>query len=643
MKKFLSVILTIVFISAIAVPVSLAIKDNEVYPIVIVPGYSSSCLYKLDENGNKVHVWGVETDKIIKAIALNIAEIGIDVGAYAQGDAKKLADTVGREFKEMFIDMAYDEYGRPTTQLYTYHNCAEETSTAWLKENEDGLYIHEIEIMPYVSQYLGDKADEWTFNFQTDFRQNSEGCAADLDRFIDDVLQFTGAKKVNILGVSHGCQTTATYLSLYGGKKCNNVVLTVPAIGGALLAYDIYADKIEFDEETLIYFIENGMMFEEDLNWLVKANELGFLDDLLHYLRPYILEILGNWGSIWDFIPCEYFDEISGLASEEFLSSETYKKSVIFHKQLLPKLSVNLKNAENDGANIYLIAGSSWPSVVGSKVNSDGIISVNASTGATCAPYGMRYSDGYETLKTVCADETHCHLSPAMDIDASTCYLPETTWIVRGLFHGMTLKDENYTMHLMKMLVESDKHIDVSSFAEYPQFHDCMNTCESVYAEFDCSKTGMLGISDTAIVIKNLSNKSDMTIFSVSAKNADITFNTAEYLGKTIAPGEALSISFSGKLPEKSFTVAQITVSYGTSLITPLGEKDFYFTVMNGEKPTYNTNEPYTALDINNDFSDHIEGSKWLAVFDKLGLTSFFEIIYNIINNLLGKVIRSFK
>ncbi len=641
MKKIISALLSLVLILALCVPAVYAEK-KEVYPIIIVPGYSSSALCKLDESGNKVHVWGIEMDKIIEALLVNAAEIGIDIGALAQGDAKLLGDTVGREFVNMFSDMCYDEEGKPTTPLYTYYNTADKTNTAWLDENEDGQYEHEIEIMPYVTEYLGDKAEEWTFNFNTDFRQNIEDCAADLDRYIDSVLAYTGAKKVNILAVSHGGQVSATYLSLFGGAKVNNAVLTVPAIGGALLLYDIYADKVEFDEETLLYFIENGMMLEEDYNWLVKAQQLGFLDDFIHYLRPYILDILGTWGSIWDFIPAEYFDEVSTFASEKFLESETYKKSVKFHSEILPFYSANLKKAESQGANIYIIAGSSWPSVVGTKVNSDAIISVNASTGATCAPYGMRFSDGYKPLLTTCDNAFHNHLSPAMDIDASTCYLPDTTWFVRGLFHGMTLKDENYTRYLMKTLVESDKKVCVDTYEEYPQFHDCMNTCESVYAEFDSSATGYLTSSDTAIKITNLSGKSKMTILSVAAENTDIKFNPADYLGKTIAPGETLTVRFSGKLPEKSFTVEGIKVSYGIGLLTPLGEKEFFFTVLNGDAPEYDTDNPYVQLSKESGFAEHIEGSKALEVFDGLGITHLMEIIYNIVYNFIGKLISKF-
>lgn len=639
MKKFISLILTLTLCFCVVAPIASAADTNEVYPIIIVPGYSSSALYKDGENGEKIHIWNIQMDKILDRIKANAVELGIGIGEWTQGDAKRLADRVGEEFVMMFGDMAYDESGNPTTPLHLYHSHAYDTNSKWLNENEDGKYRHEIEIMPYVTEYLGDKADEWTFNFNTDFRRNTVDCAADLDRYIDDVLEYTGASKVNIIAVSHGGQTSATYLSLYGYKgKVNNAVLTVPAIGGALLAYDIMINNIVLDEQVLLQFIENGMMFEEDYEWLVKANELGFLDDLANYLVPYIKQVLGSWGSIWDFIPSDKYEEVkANFASEELRNSEIMKKSDYFHNELLPNLSSLLKNAEDAGANVYMIAGTGWPSVIGTQENSDAIISVNASTGAVCAPFGSRFNDGYQTLGTVCSDKTHNHLSPGMEIDASAAYLPETTWFCNGLFHGMTLKDD-YSATLMKTLVETNEHIDINTYSEYPQFHYSMNVCESVYAEFDSSKSGYINSDDKALIITNLSKENNMRLLSIAVNGADISFKTSKYLLTEIKPRESIKVEFEGELPKESLTTASIKVSYFiVGSVTPLNDKTFNFTVMNGEAKPYDTSVPYVKLETESGFREHLGDSDKITIFDKFGLTALFEVIYDIVYNILGK------
>ena len=639
MKMIIAVILTLVMCMTLAAPVALAVQEEEVYPIIVVPGYSSSSMYRFDEDGNKVHVWGVDLDEILGRVKESALEIGIDIANLAQGDAKRLADRLGTAMLELYGDMAYDENGESVYELYRYHKDAEDTSTAWLNANEDGAHVHETEIMPCVAQYLGDKADEWTFNFATDFRQNTVDCAKDLDVYIDDVLEYTGASKVNLLAVSHGGQTSATYLALYGHKaKVNNAILTVPAIGGALLAYDLLADDIKFDEETLMYFIQNGMMLEEDLDWLMKAHALGFLDDLLHHLMPYAYQLLGRWGSIWDFVPADKYEEIKENfeVPDAFRDSEVMAKSDYFHYEILPQLPALLERAEDAGANIYIISGYGAPSIVGTQEESDAIISLNASSGATCAPLEYRFNDGYQTLGTNCDNPLHNHLSPKMNVDATTAYLPETTWFVDGLFHGMTFKDE-YSKTLMKLLVESEEKVTVHTYEEYPQFHEATNVCESVYAEFDSSVPGYLDSSDTKLIITNLSLKNEMQISSIAVSGAGISFNPTDYIFRTIAPGESIEVKFNGKVNEESLTVAEITIAYTLiGGLTPVNDKEFYFTLLNGDAADYDEENPYVRIAADG-FADFLEGSDVLELTNKLGLTEFFDIIFKVIRNIISK------
>ena len=640
MKKTIALILAVLLCITVMAPATVAVEEEEIYPVVVVPGYSSSSMYKYNEAGEKEHVWGVDLNEILERVIARSVSLGIDIGALAQGDAKMLADDIGEEFCNLYGDMAYDDNGKPVEQLYRYHKDAEDTSTAWLNENENGLHVHETTIIPYVAQYLGDKAEEWTFNFATDFRQNTVDCAKDLDIFIEDVLEYTGAEKVNIFAISHGGQTSANYLALYGHKgRVNNAVLTVPAIGGALLAYDILSDQIKFDEETLVLFLQNGFMLDEDIDWLMRAHALGFLDDFCHYLRPYLLEVLGKWGSIWDFVPAEYFSELKETLDlpESFLNSEVMAKSERFHNEILPNMSELLHKTEANGTNIYIISGYGAPSVVGSQEESDAIISLNSSTGSTCAPFGKRFNDGYHTLGKICSDPTHNHLSPKMNIDATTAYLPETTWMVDGLFHGMTLSDD-FSKTLMKKLLESDEKITVHTYAEYPQFHEATNVCESVYAEFDSSVPGYLSSDDTKLIIKNLSEKKNMQIVSIAVNGTDISFKAKDYLLKEIAPKGTLEVSFSGEVPAESLTVAEVRISYILlESVTPVNEKAFYFTHLNGEAPLYDAENPYVEIESEDQFSELIKDSEQKELFESLGLIDFFKVIYNIIMNLIGK------
>ncbi len=636
------------------------------YPIIIVPGYSSASMYEVTPENPKQHIWRIGINDVLPRIFNNAFDLSVDLLRWAAGNPKAVADIVGREFLDMCGDMAYDQDGKPVAELHVYHSSAAEVNTAYLNEYENGEYIHEWEIMPYVTQDLGDKAEEWTFNFNTDFRQNIIFCAMDLAVLVKDVKQYTGQEQVNLISVSHGGQIAATYLSLCaiaskGGKQAqelaehlgityeslielfdardiHNSVLTVPAIGGALLAYDIMTNQIVFDEETLLYFVENGMMFETDFNWLFKAQQLGFLDELLGYFQPYIMQILGCWGSIWDFVPLDTYEAVKKqIASEQFLRSDVIKQSDYFHSKIMNNMAQNLQTAEKLGVNVYIIAGSGSPSVVGSQETSDAIIATHASTGACVAPLGQRFSNGYQTKNTQCADPTHNHLSPAMDIDLSTGYLPETTWVVNRLFHGMTLKDD-YTATLMKMLIESDERITVHDKKEYPQFHDSTNTCESVYAEFTASPTGFVSKQDTALKVKNLSKNSKMVILSVTTDNPNLQFSAKQCIGKIISAQDSIQIPFDGTVQEKSLETMHITVSYMLiGSITPINEKTFTYTLANGEADRYDPAKPYTDSGLTVRHNDNpFSGTLLGRLLAKTNLGAILSLFYRIFRSFMS-------
>ena len=61
-----------------------------------------------------------------------------------------------------------------------------------------------------------------------------------------------------------------------------------------------------------------------------------------------------------------------------------------------------------------------------------------------------------------------------MEIDASYCYLPDNTWFVDGLYHGMTF-NEDYTRELAIRLLLTDELTDVFTDPAFPQFRASAN------------------------------------------------------------------------------------------------------------------------------------------------------------------------
>lgn len=607
---------------------ALGTENVSEYPVIIVPGYSASQMYYTAEDGTTEHVWGVVMDDIVAELLMRIADVGIGLGSLVAGNPEYIAKTVGEGFIKLYGKLACNDDGSSMYDLSLYYSAAEETNSAVLMEkHQDGSFRHETEIMDGVAQYVG---NENIFNFNCDFRMSAADCAADLDAYIEDVLSYTGSEKVNIIAISHGGQVTASYLSLFGHKKqVNNAVLIVPAIGGAGLAYDILKRDFDFDEKTLICFVEYGLISETDYNWLVQAEKLGFLDEVLNALQPYIMEVLGNWESIWDFIPAQYYEDMKELYLDPTGNAALIDSGDYFHYTVLPAFDTCLQKCNDEyEMNVSIIAGTDIPVVTGLKENSDGIITTASSTGAAVAPFGKRFADGYTAI-----NGDNRYVSPAMTVDASTAYLPETTWFVEGLFHGMEYKDDYSASLLMKLLL-TDEIKDVYASADYPRFHATTNAALAVFAAFDSSAPGYVGSGDTSLIIKNLSKEYPIKILAINCEGIDIYFKLGNII--ELPAGESAVIPFGGSIPAVSKTCCAVTVIYKLSGTPSLiNERKLYFTINNGDAPDYDISAPY--VNVNEMNTGGIPDEAYVTLHD-LGLIKTVSILMNILAYIMKAV-----
>ncbi len=630
MKKLISltVAFTLLFCTLSVEAFALESEDMSELPVVIVPGYSASQMYYTAEDGSVEHVWGVVMSDIVTELLSRIADVGIGLHDLVLGNPESIAKAVGEGFIELYGKLACNDDGSSMYNLSLYYSSAKETNSAVLMEKyPNGNFRHEVEIMNEVAQYTG---NDMIFNFNCDFRMSAVDCAIALDAYIEDVLGFTGAQKVNIVAVSHGGQVTATYLSLYGYKKqVNNAVLNVPAIGGAGLAYDVLKGDFDFDEITLLRFLEYGLVNETDYNWLVEAERLGFLDAVLNELQPYVLEVMGNWESLWDFVPLPYYEETKAQNLDSVNNSVLIASSDFFHYSILPMFNTSLQKCNNEyDMHISIIAGTDIQIVTGLKENSDGIITTASSTGATVAPYSKRFSNGYTAI-----NNDNSYVSPSMTVDASTAYLPETTWFVEGMFHGMEFKDRYSALLLLHLLLTQEIQ-DVYSDSDFPRFHATTNPALSVFAQFNNSVEGRVSSSDTSLIITNLSKEYSMKLVAITCNGMDISFNL-NGIGD-LGVGGSICVPFSGNVPEVSKSYCNVTVTYMLSgTATFLNERKLNFTIDNGEAPAYEIEEPYT--DLNESYVEYIPYDVNVALQD-FGVLRTMSILLNILTYLFKSI-----
>ena len=638
-KKVLAIILSIVLATGVfcatvgAADVQGNISD---LPLVMVAGYSSPELVMTNDDGTQTQIWGLNMDSVMGRVMSRIVDLGKGLVMTIDGNPEYLGMVVGQELEE---ELEYLKFNPDGTSKYNVTVANPETQDKNMKYIlENGLpaeYINESELLHEIADKYVDS--EYIYCYQADWRMGIVHCAAELDRLIEDIKVITGKDKVNLIAVSHGGQISATYLSLYGYKQSvNNAVLTVPAIGGAVLAYDIMSENVHLDEYTLIYYLQHGFIAEGEYEWLVEAQQLGFLDDIIAELIPYVHNVIGYWGSIWDFIPNEDYEQIKAMQLDPVENAGIIEKSDAAH-QITANMHQSLQKCINDyDINISIIAGTGVPSVSGVQRNSDAIIGTNDSTGALCAEFGKRFNDGYIGAKTQCDNPAHDHVSPSFEVDASCAYLPENTWFIDELFHGMTFKDE-YTKELALTLLLTDKIENVHSDPAFPQFKESTNATNAVYAYFDKSPTGYVSGADDFIVIKNISAQYPVKITSVTVSCDNVVVHSMG--AKAIDPGEEIKFDFTGKIPQVSNALMQVEVKYELegNTLSPIGSKLFNFKIMNGDSVVYNEEEPFVDSDYAMGFDSFIpeDTSNILA---NLGLSNLVSFIFDLFFSLLSQL-----
>ena len=582
--SFLLVFLSLSSASAIADPDTL----ND-YPVIFIPGFSSSQLMLQNDDGTETQVWMFDVNTVRNQTEkINILYLLIGLPLLSFGYTQKVEQASKPAIDIVAGTLATDAGGASVNKIVPAIEPNAEAARYSSLKGADRAFES------FPSGYLDyDRVFVLGMDFRLDVLYNVER----LELLIDSVLEDTGADKVNILCQSYGGQVAGTYLSKHAEdsvQKVNNVVMTCPALGGAALAYDFLSGNMVFDEEAIAEFAEYLSNTETDFHLILDSDPLDIIDDFISAVYEDVYAHVGTWPSFWDFVPYDLYRDLMAEKLDPEVNAELIRKTEYFHETYMKNFGKKLRKAQANGVNISIISGTGIPSLTGMQINSDGIIPVTCSSGAGAAPWGMRFNDGYKPDNTVCGCEEHCHLSPSMEIDASTCYLPDNTWFVDKYFHGQEFCESYMSALCVKQLLSETPLTNVCESAEFPQFHTSAAPSQILHAAFDSSPEGYVDSSDSAIRVTN-SSDSVICITGVCAKGADLKF---DYVDTFIAPGKTALIPFKGSLPEVSQTVIKLVISYmsiGVSNATPANSREFAFTLINGDSPVYDPGTPFVS------------------------------------------------
>lgn len=592
MKKTVCVILSILMIVS-SCGLFASAEKKEQNPLIIVPGFLQPYMYIEGENGAEdEYLWLPKKEKIFDRIIDDMPNFLMSIFGLLFGDVENFGETLGGGAYAVAEKMRCNPDGSSVYPVVHYKNDPAESNAANLKkvvskEAERKNFLFEDFIDYAVANGYSELENIYIFEY--DSRLDSIEISKELRAFIKDVKEYTGSDKVNLFTISYGGLITATYFYYYM-DECDvaKAVLNVPPLQGTDFPDRLFRQNVDLPLETLIDFVECVLGVGTEIHEIFEANDGDFLNTTLNGASGGMLDVVKYWSSLYTITSTELYEGMKKDFLDPVESKPIIKNNDIIHYNIMPAMSKIFKNCSKFGIDVSIITCTGINICLGGDLNGDILVPTYSASGATVTEIGKRFADGYSGVKTSCKDPKHNHISPSMEVDASSAYLPEKTWFIEDSYHAM-FELENYAISLCAKLVFTDELKDVHSDPAYPQFEYSDNTHQGIHAKFNNSLTGYISSDDTALKVRNVYENSAIRIVSIIADGMDIEFDVLKT--GIIMPGESVEIPFKGEIPNISATRTNITVNYAKAGATNvLCSKTFEMTINNGTAPEFDNN-----------------------------------------------------
>ena len=476
MKKFTSLFLALLLLSAVVIPIQAEDDQSVEYPVINIRG-NAQTIY--DEDGVAVYDFDPSPDAI-KACAKQVLPL-------------LLKGLVTNNFDEY-----YRAFGEEMTKIY-YHcqldcNGNPQWGTGISKEEKQSIQVRMQENHADANGRYGISGITYPIDWRLDPLETAKG----LDTFIDGILKTSGKKKVNLYCNCLGSELLLAYTAKYGTEKINSLCFTEAVSFGSELVDETFSGRMNVDPNAIVRFIGDDFMAEQlqeqptlqiflkeslilakqtgVLDGVTKLFMRGLYDKLYEGLTPELcLATYGTWPGYWTLVTKDHYAE-----TREFIfgkpGSERYEKYAGLIKKLdnwdvkvRQRIPALLTKAVNDGTRVGITAryGFQFPPVLQSNnVNGDVWVSAkNASLGATVSEIGTTLSAQYIDRRT--KEGFGSYISPDCQVDASTCLFPDQTWFVKGVVHNIHAVN---TDPLWVEFLNSKEMPTVRNLKGYPQF-----------------------------------------------------------------------------------------------------------------------------------------------------------------------------
>lgn len=577
MKKFISLVMCIIITISSACIVAFAAKKPD--PVILISGFMCSQLFTDFGSDRQKKVWGPDVSAIISQTKDDFGELASEL---FRGNARNFGEKIALSAGAALEELQCNPDGTSKYAVEHYPNRPETSNVEYMLKDENGKYLYEKNFCTYMAKKVG---GDRVFCFQYDSRLDAKEIADELHQFVKEVKEYTKSDKVSLFALSYGGLITSTYLTFYGEENdVGRVVMSVPALGGTNIPAKILRGDIEVSEDSITTFVETALGGNSNMSKIFESIRIKWIDSFAKGFADNLSELAKNWGSFWCLCSQDEYESLKTDYLDPVKNAELIKKIDIIHNEVMPQLPETYAKLRANGMQISIICGTGSRLCLGGDLNGDVILPASGVSGATTAPLGSRFADGYTGAHTSCKNKAHNHISPSMEIDASSSYLPENTWFVEKHYHGQYYY-ENYTLSLVTKLLTTNEIKDIYSNPEYPQFANSDNSYRSIDIGFS-SGDSVLSASENKLTVKNITDDNYIKIISVTSDGLELDFDA---LGSSIiSPGKSVDISFDGAIPKRGASTAGITINFiRVGTLNPFRSLEFDVKLENGKAPEF--------------------------------------------------------
>ncbi len=479
-KKAIALLLSILMVLSVS---AVAFAKEKVTPVIIVGGMNAYPLI-LTQTGEQV--WPTQGDSILPVVKENILPMGKFL---VTKDWQYLGDELIEDiYKGIFEKVVCNEYGESVYPIETKtFSKSLDNYPKIFAENPDATSGERGIAKSIMKEIGGDNV----YYFNYDWRLSPMKHADDLKVFIDNVKKENGAGKVTLIPCSMGGTVTNAYLYKYGNSGIKKIIYTMSAIQGLSSVGEMFNRNLDFQVDDIKSYMFSSQ--KDNLKMQVLMALIDTLLDISPRLSKFVDEVMdksleelndriynelmidsmGTFTGWWALIPDEYYDS----AKENFFAGNinpNFEKVIdSYHYNVNRNAEKIMKDAANKGTEIYVIASYGFvgaPYTDQAMTQTDCLIETHYQSGrAITAPYGEPFGEDYTAVGTKCSDKTHNHVSTDGIIDASTCFFPENTWLIKYNNH-VGIPCDTDCEKLMLYLVTSDSYVTVHSDKDFPQF-----------------------------------------------------------------------------------------------------------------------------------------------------------------------------